>query len=552
MVVTTQSEQPAPATRHHTKAGASPAHRRPSSQRRVKWVCATVAGLVMADTLASTLLLPMLGHDPVTKGVPVAHVSLLTTAYLAAIAALLTPAGRLADRVGRRAVLAVGLAAFAVGALTMAFGSTWALLLTGRLAQGIGAALMLPSALALLLRGVGQQQSRGAVALWGSATGIGGLTMQAVGGVVIEHFGWRSLCLPIGMTALAVLLLVPLLPRSRAEHRVHLDLIGMALMTSTVAALVLLITCGSNWGWTSPSTVIAIAVSLAGTGLMVSRSRRRPGRVLDGPLWRCPGFGWGAWSSLLYGLVAYTILVVGPMVLREAGMSPSGAGLVLAPMSAAVTMINSLAARLTRHLGTSWAVYAGALLSAIGCLTLVISGMSPLGGTAALIIMGAGFGILTTAATISGTLAVDPHHYGEAVGTITTARILGAAIGPAIALAYLTNTTTPAVTRPYEVLLACMTTIVLLAGCALARAIRKNHAEKTEDEVTDLAIATARPEDIARLREALLRQRARFEAMASAAEDELTALTDPRRARSTTSDTRMSLPTAVSHLGGPA
>lgn len=513
----------------------------------MKWVCATVAGLVMADTLASTLLLPMLGHDPIAEGVPVAHVSLLTTAYLAAIAALLIPAGRLADRVGRRAVLAVGLAAFAAGALTMAFGSTWALLLTGRLTQGIGAALMLPSALGLLLGGVGEQQPRGAVALWGAATGIGGLTMQAVGGMMLEEFGWRMLCLPIGMTALAVLLLLPLLPQSRAEHQVHLDPIGMALMASAVAALVLVITCGSSWGWTSPSTVIAAVVSLAGTGLIVSRSRRRPGGVLDGPLWRCRGFGWGAWLSLLYGLVAFTILVLGPMVLREAGMSPSGAGLVLAPMSAAVTLISPLAAWLTRHLGTSWAVYAGAMLSAIGCLALVISGMSPLGSIAALIVMGAGFGILTTAATISGTLAVDPHRYGEAVGTITTARILGAAIGPAIALTYLTNATTPPATRPYEVLLACMTTIVLLAGCALARAIRQNHAGKTADQDTDLAIAPARPEDIALLREALLRQRARFEAMASAAENELAVLTDPRRARSTPSDARTSLP-----LGGPA
>lgn len=546
MVVAAHQEQPVQASRRHpTSAGTRGGHRRPTSQPLVKSVCAAVTGLVMADTLASALVLPLLGKDPVARGVPLAQVSLLTTAYLAAIAALLIPAGRLADRVGRRAVLAAGLGVFAAGALTMAFGSTWVLLLTGRLAQGVGAALMLPSAFGLLLGSVGQEQGRGAVALWGSATGIGGLIMHAFGGVMLQGFGWRSLYLPLGMAAAALLLLVPVLPRSRAERQLSLDLIGMTLMAAATVASVLVITCGGGWGWVSTPTVIAAVAALAGTGFVVWRSCRRSGRLLDGVLWRREGFGWGAFSSLLYGLVAFPILVLGPAVLREAGMSPAVVGFVLAPMSAVIILVSPFAARLTRRVGTTWAVYAGSFLSAAGCLALFFSGISSPWGVLALLVMGAGFAILTTSATISGTLAVGPHRYAEAVGTITTARTMGAAIGPAAALAYLTNATTPTATRTYEVLLGCMATVVLLAVCALVRAVRQRRLGEAGERAVGQTTA-----DVTRLREALLRQRARFEAMARAAEDELAALSDPHRVRTAAPDARTSPSTVLSSLGG--
>ncbi|MDP4511829.1 MFS transporter [Nonomuraea turcica] len=545
MVVTVGPGHAVASPRPRASAGAS--HRRPSSsQVLVRAVGAAVTGLVMADTLASTLVLPLLGQDPITRGVPLAQLSLLTTAYLAAIAALLTPAGRLADLIGRRAVLAVGLAVFTAGAFTMAFASSWALLLIARLAQGVAAAMMLPSALGLLLSRVGDQQRRGAAALWGAATGAGGLVAHAFGGLMADTHGWRALYLPVGTTAVALLLLVAALPRTPAGERRPLNVVGMLASAAAIAAAVLLLSCGGSWGWTSPATLAAAAVMVSGTSLALARTRRPPvggraggpaGGGEDAPLWRCPGFSWGLLTSLLYGLLAFPLLAVAPLVLREGGMSPTSVGVALAPLSAAVMLASTLVARAARRAGTSWMVYAGAYLSAIGLVVLYVAPQTSLGALAGLVVTGVGFGFISTTATIAGTLGVAPSRYATAIGSITTARMLGGAIGPAAALAYLTSTGQDPGEGYPDVLAGGVGLSLLLGVLSLARRIRHTKSAaviSAPPAPPALAALAARPGEVERLRQTLQRQRARLEAIARTAEEELITLstrTDSSRGR---------------------
>ncbi|MFD0479919.1 MFS transporter [Nonomuraea thailandensis] len=113
-------------------------------------------------------------------------------------------------------MLAAGLALFAAGGAAMTLGTSWLVLLAGRAVQGVGAAMMLPSALGLLLASRSQERRRGgAAALWSAATGCGGLLMHALGGWMLDTHGWRALYLPLTATAAALLLLVAGLPAPR-------------------------------------------------------------------------------------------------------------------------------------------------------------------------------------------------------------------------------------------------------------------------------------------------------------------------------------------------
>ncbi|HEX4818154.1 MAG TPA: MFS transporter [Nonomuraea sp.] len=513
-----------------------------------------MTALVMADTMAITLALPSLSHDPITRTLPVTVVSMLTTVNLAAVAALLATAGRLADLLGRRAVLAAGLTLFAAGAAALVVGPLWPVVLAGRLVQGVGAALMLPSALGLLLGHVRDGHRRAAVALWGSATGIGGLAMHGLGGLVLDEHGWRALFVPIGVSAIALLLLVGVLPPSPAAQRVLPDLLGMLALVAAIAALMLIIFYNGTWGWSSPATLAAAAVTVGGFWLAVARSRSHPGGAVDPALWRCPGFIWGLLTSLLYGVLAFPGLLLAPLVLHERGMSVAEAGLALAPLSATLIVSSLLASRLTRRIGTSGSMYAGAYLSAAGFLVVFATPHAPWGSLAGLFVLGAGLGLVSTTASIAGTVKVDPARYAAAVGAITTGRMLGGAVGPAIAMAYLSSTAQRPDAGYRDILVGCVALTLLLAACALVRGLR--HRAGTRLGASPAAAtptagsATASAEDVARLREVLQRQRARLEAIAQAAEDELAALTRPAPVRTPARATYPTLSAPVSPREG--
>ncbi|MEV4477902.1 MFS transporter [Nonomuraea sp. NPDC049504] len=490
----------------------------------LRLVAGAVTALVMADTVATTLAMPILSRDPVVRAVPLSELNLMTTANLATIAALLVSGGRLADLIGRRIVLAVGAAAFAVGALLVTFGPFWPVLLAGRLVQGAGSALMLPAALGLLLGQCDERRRPGAVALWGAATGVGGLVMHAAGGFFLDAYGWRLLYLPHGLTAIALLLLVKVLPMAQLHRHRAPDLVGTLSLITATAALVLVVTYGARWGWTSLITLITTITMISAGGLALARSRRHPAGAIDMELWRSPGVRWGAFISLLYGVMAFALLNLVPMALGEQGLSTGRIGLTLAPLSAAVTLASPLVAPLVRRVGLLPTVYVGAFLSGTGFLLLIVVPVTSGPGLATLILLGVGFGLVSTTATVTGTLDTGTEGYAAAVGTLTTARILGGAIGSAAAAAYLTDVPKPAALAYHDVIAGGIAVAVLLGTCALIRAVRQRRP-------TVPGHSAALQAEIERLRTALRRQQVRLRTIARTAEDELTALSDPRRTR---------------------
>ncbi|WP_281282770.1 MFS transporter [Nonomuraea terrae] len=330
--------------------------------------------------------------------------------------------GRLADLLRRRVVLAAGLVLFGAGALSVAFAPLWPVLLAGRLAQSGRAALMLPAALGLLLGHSSDQRRRGAITLWGSATGAGELGVHAFGGHALDGPGWCALYLPLGLTALALLLLfLPSRGRVRPTHVVP-DVVGILLIAAATTALVSLLTYGGQWWPASLPILGGAAVALAGTARALVRARRHPAGVIDTALWNSSGIRAGALTSLLYGLMSFPLLTVIPLVLGDGGMTPGEAGLALVPVSTAVALASPFVPRLVRRVGLPWTIYAGAFLGGVGFLMLVHPPFTSPASLTASVALGVGFGIMSTSATIAGSQAVDSTRYAAAVGSVTTAR----------------------------------------------------------------------------------------------------------------------------------
>ncbi|MFG1943357.1 MFS transporter [Nonomuraea sp. NPDC048826] len=442
--------------------------------------CAAMA-VVMADAGVTTLVVSELAADPMTDQVPASQLTWVNVVNFAAVAALLVPAGRWADALGRRGVLAVGVALFGLGAVAVAWTGSWPVLLGGRLLQGIGAAMMLPTSLALLLGGLPPARRRGALAIWSGCSGLGIAVAQAGGGMLVAAHGWRAIYLCSAGLATALLLVVPLLPKDRTRTARP----GMAdtlVPAAGIAAAVLALWFGGQWSWTSPQTVGCVAVTMA-AAVKLTFSLRRAGAG------RRPGAAVSAIASGLFGAVQYTVLVMMPLYLQQIhGLRVAEAGWWLIPISLAVLVAAPLAGRLGRRRGTPAVIYTGAIAVGAGCTLLLGVGELSAWMVLALAVIGAGIGALATGTFTAGTLAAEPQEFATAAGAVTAARMVGGALGVAGSSVLLER---HVLSGPHDgftaVLVAVIAVASLLAVAAVftaLRAARGAHARAANGRVS--------------------------------------------------------------------
>ena len=207
-----------------------------------------------------------------SPSVSTATLSWVLAAYSVVFGALLLGAGRIADRSGRRRIFLLGLLIFTAGSLLCGIAPSAWLLIVGRVVQAVGAALLMPTSLALLLSATPPAARAQAVALWGGVAALAVATGPSLGSVLIDAGGWRwafFVNLPVALVAGVAARRV--VPESKVGGPVP-DLVGVALLSAAVAALALAITQGGDWGWSS------------GRVVGVLRGRRGPGPDRDPPV----------------------------------------------------------------------------------------------------------------------------------------------------------------------------------------------------------------------------------------------------------------------------
>jgi EmrB/QacA subfamily drug resistance transporter len=403
-------------------------------------VLSAVSFMAQLDVFIVNVSLPAMAHS--FAGSTLGGLSWVLNAYTIVFAALLVPAGRLADHLGRRRVLLLGTVAFTLASALCAIAPTLPVLVVGRAVQAIGAAMIVPTSLGLLLPSFPRHQHNMVVGTWAAVGAVAGASGPTIGGLLIA-VNWRWIYLvnvPIGVLVVIGGLIV--LPEVRAGIGSKLpDTVSVVAVLYTIAMLALATVQGPTWGWSSPSELLLIAGFVVGLAISLWRIRTVSHAVIEPALFRYRDFTVSTVALLLFFVNFAAWLLVSIQFLEEQwGYSPLRAGLALAPGPATAMVCAIISGRLANRFGRRVPASIGAIAFVVAAAYWVlITKSSPeyvvgylpgtiLGGVAAGFIQAP---LLAAASSLPHERATT----GSAV--LNMARQVGSALGVAIFVALL-------------------------------------------------------------------------------------------------------------------
>ena len=399
---------------------------------RLPLLAAGATFLALLDVTVVNLAIPALGRAYPSTGLTA--LSWVITAYATLFAALLAPAGRLADVLGRQRLFRIGVAGFALTSLLCSLAPSIPLLLIARGLQGAAAALMIPASLAVVLTDSPPERRIAAIGLWSAAGAFAAAVGPSLGGVLVHAFGWRSLFLINVPTGLVLAVLGGAIPLDRARQSRLPDPVGTVSLAAGVGLLALGLSQGHVWGWGDIRTVAALAAGLLALLATLARSTGRAAPAIETALWRERTFAFANLTSLLYGVSLYAWMLLGVLVLTELwGYSELKAGLAMTPGAISASVAAILASRARGSAGPRNVTVAGAaLMTACGLFTAAIlphhpeflAYWLPMG-----LALGVGMGLVTTGTSLAASLSLPPLAFAAGTGLNQTARQIGAALG---------------------------------------------------------------------------------------------------------------------------
>ncbi|MFR9726665.1 MFS transporter [Streptomyces sp. MS19] len=356
-------------------------------------------------------------------------------AYTLSFAAVLLAAGTFTDVLGARRTFVTGLVVFTVSSAVCAAAGTMPVLNAARLAQGAGAALLLPSALVLATAGAADEHARHRLlGRWAAAGGMGMAAGPLLGGALVAVADWRAVFgvnVVIGVPALVwSLRSMPSTPR-RARRP---DLAGMAAATVLIGGLVFGMVEAPAAGWGAPAVLSAFALAAAGLVAFVRAERTAAAPLLPTAVYADRSFVISALQGALFNFTFYGLLfAMGLMLQQGRGLGALGSGLLFLPLTGLIALGNVWAAALARRAGRRAVLGAGQLALAAALVAVALtSTLSPLWPLVlALLPAGLSAGVLVPTMTSRSLAAVPPALHGAASAAFNTSRQVGAAIGVA-------------------------------------------------------------------------------------------------------------------------
>ncbi|HLI12645.1 MAG TPA: MFS transporter [Alphaproteobacteria bacterium] len=393
-------------------------------------------GLLVAqlDTSVVNLALAPIARD---LGAGVGQLQWIVDAYNLVYGGLLLTGGTLGDLYGRKRIFLVGTALFCAGSVLCALAADATTLIAARIVTGLGAALELPVTLAILTVAFPDPRERArAIGTWAGINGLAFVIGPTLGGLLVDHAGWRSvfwLVVPFALASLAVAWRAVTESTGAAGRR--LDVPGQLLMVTGLTALTLAAIEGRGWGWGSGATIGCVLLGFGAAASFVAYERRVTGGLVPPAFFRKRPFA-GALAviaAMTFGM--YGLLFLSPLYLQELrGASPLAAGLELLPMSAVFAVVSHYSSRIADRIGTRLVTAAGMAFMAAGLI-----GFARLGQGTALIwveawlaVTGIGLGLNTGPVMAVVVGQVPQERAGTASGLANTARLLGATLGVAI------------------------------------------------------------------------------------------------------------------------
>ncbi|WP_062356334.1 MFS transporter [Herbidospora yilanensis] len=454
------------------------------------WVLAAVSlatFMTYLDNNVVNVALPTIEQD---LGLTLAGLEWIVSGYILAFAGLLLAGGRLADVFGLRVMFFIGLAVFTASSVAAGLAGSQETLIAARVAQGVGAALVTPTSLALIRATFVDARERAtAVGIWGAVSALALAVGPLTGGVLSENISWGWIFLinlPIGIVV-AVIAAVAL-PASVRTRGVRIDVPGVLSSSLALFALTFALIEGEGEGWTSGLILgsFALAAVAFATFLVIESRSRQP--MIDLRLFRSRVFSGGLLSMGLWAFGVFGIYFFTAIYLQSAlGFSPTEAGAGFVPMALLMAAVAVFSPQLARRIGTGPSVAAGLAL-----MVVAMAGLSSTGAGSTyldllpwFLVFGAGGGMLVPLTdVIIGAVPAD--RAGVASGTLNVSRevfgLLGITILGAVLNARQTAPTMAAFLDAYQFTLLIAAAIV---GAGVPVALYALRRDRTVETVTE-------------------------------------------------------------------
>ena len=404
----------------------------------VGWViAATSLGFVVVqlDVTVVNVALPRISSG---LHASVSTLQWVEDAYAVTFAVLLMSAGSLGDRFGSRRLLMLGFGLFAMASVACGLAPNGASLIAGRAVQGVGAALLVPTSLALLNHACAHDAAlrARAVGLWTAAGGVAIAAGPLAGGLLLGVFSWRSIFLVnIPICAIGMAMTARVSDTARHADARRLDAPGQVLAIVALSGLIGAVIEARPLGLTHPVVLVGIALAIACGAGFLAAERRSASPMVPPEVFRDASLGPLIGFGTLVNLTYYGIIFVLSLYLQQLlGYSAVRAGVAYLPLTATFIVSNVASGWITGRVGARIPMVAGALVGALGFLLLLRLDASSSYSSmiVAFLLIPAGMGLAVPSMTTATLAAVDRKWAGTASALLNTARQAGGAVGVAI------------------------------------------------------------------------------------------------------------------------
>lgn len=398
---------------------------------RVLALLGTAQLMLILDITVVTVALPVIGRD---LGLERGSLTWVVSAYTLAFGGLMLLGGRLADRFGSRRLVLTGLAVFTLASLVAGLAGSAELLLAGRVAQGVGAALLSPAALSAIVTTFDGEERNRALGVWSALSGGGAALGVLLGGLLTGGPGWPWIFfvnVPIGLALLVALL--RLLPSGVVgTDRRRLDLLGAALVTAATGAVIYALIGAGDRGWTDAGTLVWLGVGAVLYVAFGLWQRTTAAPLMDLRLLARPPVRAGTFLILVATALMIAVFFIGSFLLQRVhDLGPVPTGLLFLPVALATMAGSQLTGTLLARTGAQQLTLVAAIVVAGGlALPATLDGVPA--AVVGMAVAAAGIGALFVVASATALGRVAPHEAGIASGIVSTFHEFGAALGAAV------------------------------------------------------------------------------------------------------------------------
>lgn len=381
--------------------------------------------------------------------VPESTLGWIISGYNITVASLLLVAGRYADSLGRKRLFLPGVAVFALGSMLSAIAPSAGFLIGARVVQGVGGAIIAPTAIAVVLPAFPPGKRSTVIGLTGATGALGAVAGPAVGAFLTDAWSWRGLFWINVPLCLIVLAIAPrLLVESKNPNATgRIDLLGVPIGTFGVGLIMFAIVRAESWGLTDPRVVATFLVGVALIPVLIRRSARHPEPLLELDLFRLRSFSSTNGALAFYSMAFTSGFLANSLLLQELwdrSLTTTGLALMPAPLLSAA--VSPIAGRYADRIGHRWILAGGSLACAVGYLTYaVVLDESPSTWSIYVpvsLVVGLGVGATIATWASAGLADVSPNQFGTANATVRTTQQVFYALGISVMVAILADVST--------------------------------------------------------------------------------------------------------------